>query len=61
MAGDVIAVDPVDPDPEFDPMVYDIDDSGAIDKPEVFNAIADYFDKIISKEQVFDVIAEYFK
>jgi hypothetical protein len=49
-----------DDNDDFDPMVYDTDSSGEIDKSEVFAAIADYFDNNITKEEVFAVIAEYF-
>jgi hypothetical protein len=56
-----MAVTPVDPPNDvFDPMVYDANEDGVIDKAEVFAAIADYFNLEITKAEVFGVIAEYF-
>ncbi len=45
----------------FDPMIYDINKNGTIEKSEVFTAIADYFDYQITKAEVFAVIGEYFR
>ncbi|MCK5722625.1 MAG: hypothetical protein KAI84_08795, partial [Gammaproteobacteria bacterium] len=58
---DPIALPPADDTPEeFDPMVYDVNDDGVIDKPEVVAAIINYFDEEITKENVIAVIIEYF-
>ena len=45
---------------EFDPLSYDADDSGAIERPEVIQAIRDYFDDMITRDQVILVIRAYF-
>lgn len=44
----------------WDPMVYDVDGSGVIEKDEALTAVADYFDLEITKDQVLEVIALYF-
>jgi len=45
---------------EFDPWVYDVDDSDVIEKDEALAAVADYFDLEITKAQALEVIALYF-
>jgi len=45
---------------EFDPMVYDVDDSGFIEKDEAVAAIVDYFAGDITKENVVEVLILYF-
>ncbi len=53
--------DPVDDTPEeFDPMVYDANDDGVIDKSEAITAINDYFGNQITKEDAIAVIMAYF-
>ncbi len=44
----------------FDPLSYDADDSGAIERPEVIQAIRDYFDDMIDRDDVILVIRAYF-
>ena len=44
----------------FDPMVYDVDGSGVIEKDEALAAVADYFAGIITKAQVVEVLVLYF-
>jgi hypothetical protein len=58
---DPVVLPPADDTPEvFDPMVYDANEDGVIDKPEVVAAIIDYFDEEITKENVIAVIIKYF-
>jgi hypothetical protein len=46
---------------EWDPWSYDtLNPYGVISKPEVINAIQDYFNYLIEKWQVIDVIQLYF-
>jgi hypothetical protein len=45
---------------EFDPWMYDEDESGVIEIDEVLAAIADYFLRLIDVSQVLGVIAFYF-
>jgi hypothetical protein len=45
---------------EFDPLSYDVDDSGAIERPEVITAIRDYFADMITRDDVVAVIRLYF-
>jgi hypothetical protein len=42
------------------PMIYDGNYDGKLTKPEVVNAIQDYFDYSIEKWQVINVIQRYF-
>jgi hypothetical protein len=44
----------------FDPLSYDADDSGTIDRPEVIQAIRDYFADMITRDDVVAVIRLYF-
>ena len=44
----------------FDPLSYDVDDSGAIERPEVITAIRDYFADMIDRDDVIAVIRSYF-
>jgi hypothetical protein len=39
---------------------YDANDNGVIDLEEVYKAIDDYFDDLISLEEVYEIIALYF-
>ena len=58
---DPVVLPPADDTPEvFDPMVYDANEDGVIDKPEVVAAIINYFDEEITKENVIAVIIKYF-
>lgn len=43
----------------FDPMIYDINNNGTIEKSEVFTAITDYFNYQITKQDAIAVIREY--
>ena len=61
MADPIALEPPVDDTPTFDPMVYDANEDGVIDKPEVIAAITDYFGDSITKEDAIAVIMEYFK
>jgi hypothetical protein len=45
---------------EFDPWVYDVDDSGVIEKDEAVAAVNDYFDGLITKANAVEVITLYF-
>lgn len=60
MADPIVLEPPVDDTPTFDPMVYDANLDGVIDKPEVIAAITDYFGDSITKEDAIAVIMEYF-
>ena len=44
----------------FDPLSYDADGSGEIDRPEVITAIRHYFDDQITRDEVLAVIKAYF-
>ena len=44
----------------FDPLSYDVDDSGAIERPEVITAIREYFADMIDRDEVIAVIRLYF-
>ena len=46
---------------EFNPLMYDDNSNGGIDKDEIFDAIKDYFGNKITKDDVFEVIKEYFR
>ena len=48
------------PDDAFDPLTYDADSSGAIERSEVIQAIRDYFADTISQADVRAVIRSYF-
>ena len=52
--------DETTPPDTFDPLSYDADDSGTIDRPEVITAIRHYFDDQITRDQVVAVIRAYF-
>ena len=59
-----VAVTVTDMDEEtpgaFDPLSYDADDSGTIERPEVIQAIRDYFADMIDRDDVIAVIRAYF-
>ena len=44
----------------FDPMIYDFNDNGLIEKNEVMESIKDYFSNKITKTDVMEVIIVYF-
>ena len=44
----------------FDPLSYDADGNGEIDRPEVIQAIRDYFADVITRDEVLEVIKAYF-
>lgn len=45
----------------FNPMVYDTNSNGMIEKSEAISSIIDYFEDRITKDEVIAVIMEYFK
>ena len=44
----------------FDPLSYDANENGVIDRPEVITAIRHYFDDVITRDDVLAVIKAYF-
>ena len=44
----------------FDPLSYDANENGVIDRPEVITAIRHYFDDVITRDDVLEVIKAYF-
>ena len=44
----------------FDPLSYDANENGVIDRPEVITAIRHYFDDMITRDDVLEVIKAYF-
>ena len=52
--------DPSDDGSTFDPLTYDTDNSGSIERSEVIQAIRDYFADTISQADVRAVIRSYF-
>ena len=55
-----VTVTDMDEETPFDPLSYDADDSGAIERPEVIQAIRDYFADTITRDDVIAVIRLYF-
>ena len=55
-----VTVSDMDEEAPFDPLSYDADDSGAIERPEVIKAIRDYFAEMITRDDVIAVIRSYF-